>query len=159
VPSVEPDARLFPSERISDKARSSIAISATVKLGALLEEIYERMFFGKATNITPPADIIDNRLLAVIDVPFSQYRRAARAIGAAWKSAFQKEIMRRKYNEGRPLGGVWLDEGSIWATDMDLDATERGRSAGLYHCLSFQAVKTLVTGTAVALLANRKRRH
>ncbi len=130
---------------LSDKTRSSIQISATVRLGALLEDIYERMFFGKRTNITP-ADIIDNRLLAVIDVPFSQYRRASRAIGAAWKSAFQKEMMRRHYQEDRPLGGVWADECACWLTDMDMEAAERGRSSDMYHAYTFQSIKTLVTG-------------
>jgi hypothetical protein len=104
------------------------------------------MFFKRPSNITP-RDVINERLWVVLDVPYSLYRSASRAIGAAWKQALQKELMRRPYNEDRPLCGIWQDECACWLTEkMDVEAAERGRASGMYHVNAYQSYSTIVNG-------------
>ena len=107
--------------------------------------IYD-LFFGGETNLTP-RDIVENRLLVVIDFPYSQYRNAARAIGVGFKQPLQKYCMNRPDDDFQTPCGIWADESACWLTErMDCEATERGRSARMYHVYSYQSESTLENG-------------
>jgi hypothetical protein len=133
---------------LSDRTRSSIWVGASVRLAPMVDRgspIYD-LFFGGETNLTP-RDIVEKRLLVVIDFPYSQYRNAARAIGVGFKQPLQKYCMNRPDDDFQTPCGIWADESACWLTErMDCEATERGRSARMYHVYSYQSESTLENG-------------
>ena len=133
---------------LSDKTRSSIWITASVRLAPMVDEagpIYD-LFFGGEMNITP-RDIVEKRLLVVLDFSYAEFRGSARAIGAAFKQSLQKFAMNRPDDDFQVPVGIWADEAACFLTDrMDFEATERGRSARIYHVFSYQSESTLENG-------------
>jgi hypothetical protein len=106
---------------LSDKTRSSIAISATVRLAPLMESPLYEMFFSGPSTFTP-RDIIDRNLVAIIDVPYSTYQNAARAVGAGWMQATQKTCLLRKGDDSDVPCGIWADEAAVFLTDYLIEA-------------------------------------
>ena len=135
---------------LASKTRSSLQMTAQVRLAPLFGNPILRMCFKKGTPVSPD-EIVFGGKIVVLDVSYSQYFAASRALGAAWKQATQKAAMRRqathKGDERELLAvGIWADECQCWLTDFDVEAAERGRSSRLYHVYAWQSWGSLKRG-------------
>jgi len=135
---------------LSDKTRSSIQISTTVKVAGLFQRGIFPVLFEKESNISPD-DVLTGGKILIWNFPMSKYRAIGRAVGVGFKQALQKAGLRRLETHQGPEEelapcGIWCDESQAWLTDFDSEACERGRSSRLYHVYSYQSNSSLARG-------------
>ncbi len=117
---------------LSDRTRSSIALTLAVPLDAFLRYPLRQMFLDKLT--VSPDDALAGRIL-IIDVPVKRYDLVGKISGVIWKYSVQRAIERRpELTNGLPLELVRpvfiaADEAQFWATHNDAHFQMTARSA------------------------------
>ena len=128
--------------RLSDKTRSIITLTFTMRVRPLITRPLRKLF-SSDTNIKPE-DAFDGKII-IVDLPIQDYRLAGRIANLAWKFCFQVAVMRRSPPEApdtylRPVF-LWADEAQNFITEFDAE---------------YQAVARSAAGCTVYLTQNRE---
>jgi hypothetical protein len=130
---------------LSPETRTSIEISETTRLNPLMEDPIKSVMFDGDSTITP--EMVDEQnLIWIVDFPVVDFGNSGRAISAAVLEACITYGMSRPDSDRTRPFGLWLDEGFAVATDKLVEAVERGRSARLYSCITYQNIHTAING-------------
>jgi hypothetical protein len=141
--------------RMPDKTRGSIeagtlAILSPMTLGVI------RDMFGTSSNFTT-AWAIENRKIVIVDMPPDEWGDAGMLANIGLKMHYQKDVLRRRFDQYSSLCCIWGDEASLWISDSDPSYLSRCRSAGgcmVYQCQSLNSYREVLPAAKADAIVN-----